>query len=132
MNSGFLCSIRYYRRSEMKVTKLKDRERMFLAGCIKNDIIADGTIDDEELKDLDVILKKLGFHDFDGMLETFEGTIKDEESFWELAESITSKDVQNIILEVLYELSIQDGLVAPGQKKLMEDLQAAWGIGDEK
>ena len=114
----------------MKVTKFNDNERMFLAGCIKNDIIADGSIDDEELEDLDALLNKLGFHDFDDMLEAFEDKIEDEESFFELAESITSKDVQNIILEVLYELSIQDGFVAPGQKKLMEDLKAAWGIED--
>ena len=79
---------------------------------------------------LDTILKKLGFHDFDDMLEAFEDKIEDDESFWELAESITSKDVQNIIIETLYEISIQDGFVAPGQKKLMEDLKAAWSIGD--
>ena len=63
-------------------------------------------------------------------LQLNENKIEDDESFWELAESITSKDVQNIIIETLYELSIQDGLVAPGQKKLLEDLKAAWSIGD--
>ena len=59
----------------MKVTKLNDSERMFLAGCIKNDIMADGSIDDEELTDMDEILKRLGFNDFDDMLEAFENKI---------------------------------------------------------
>ena len=56
---------------------------MFLAGCIKSAIMADGLFGDDELAELEALESELPFQDFPAALEKFEAMVKDSESFLE-------------------------------------------------
>jgi len=106
---------------------LTDQEKMFLAGSVKNMILADGQIDEEEIRDLNKITQEMHFTDFEEALEDFEAQVLDQETYWLLAEKITKKETQDLILGVLYELSVQEGYSKGPQNKLLDRLKELWG-----
>ena len=108
------------------VTKLSDDEKLFLAGCIKSIILADGTIESEEIDDLNKLTEELGFNDFEEKLEAFENKVHDSEMFWEMAAKIEGKEVRDIILKVMQELSLQDGFTEKVEEKLLSKLIEIW------
>ncbi len=110
------------------VTKLSEQEKIFLAGCIKSMILADGTIDDAELDDLDKIMTSLKFSDFDESLEKFEESVQDEEGFFKLAEQITNSASKDMILGVLDELSLQTGVAGENKTRLLKRIKEIWKI----
>lgn len=110
----------------MHITEFNEKERMFLAGCIRNLILSKGTIENEEIEDLDKIIHDYRFEDFDDKLDEFETEINDEESFWELAKELTDTDKQQFVLTILDELSLQDGLIERAEKKLIGRLREFW------
>jgi hypothetical protein len=107
---------------------LGENEKLFMAGCLKSIIIADGSIGPEELSDLDKILEIYNFSDYDTYLEKFEKEIRDEVSFWNLAESITEDSVRNQILSILQELSLQEGYQDRTAGTFLKELQETWEI----
>ena len=108
------------------VRKLSKDERVFLAGCIRAVTMANGSIDEEELEDIDSILKKLKFWDYEECMVEFEENIKDEESFYQYAQRITSKEAQDIILRTIYELTLQDGIPSGSEESIFEKLNKIW------
>ena len=62
-----------------EVDKLNHNERVFLAGCIKTIIMADGDITGIELKDIDNLYKEDNFTDFRECLEEFESIVDTKE-----------------------------------------------------
>jgi hypothetical protein len=107
------------------IEELNSKEKTFLAGCIESLLLADGRIAEDELKDLGILIKE-HFADFDNHLAEFDETIMDEEGFWEMAESITDSTHQDAILEVLHELSVQDGLVSKAETRIINKLSKIW------
>ena len=114
------------------VGKLTKEERVFLAGCIRAVTMADGSIEEGELEDIDSILKKLKFRDYEECLVEFEENIKDEESFYEYARRIKNKDARDIILKTIYELSLQDGLPEESEENIFNRLNRIWQENQEK
>lgn len=110
----------------MDLTEFSEKEKMFLAGCIRNLILSKGTIENEEIEDLDKIIHRYQFQDFDDKLDEFEDEMQDEESFWMMAEDIDDPDKQQFILTILDEISLQDGLMERAEKKLIEHLREYW------
>lgn len=110
------------------IRRLSDQEKMFLAGCIKSMILADGQIDEEEILDLEKITTEMHFDDFEAALEDFEDQVRDEETFWAIAKQIGEPSTQGLIIKVLFELSIQEGYSATPQEKLLHELKDIWKI----
>lgn len=110
---------------------LQPEEKTFLAGCMKSMIMASGSIDDAELEDLDKLYEELGFTDYERCLDIFEDEVQDTDTFWKRAETIQREEAQELILEVLYELSIQDGFASSGEAHLLQDLKEKWGVKEE-
>jgi hypothetical protein len=111
-----------------EISSLTTHEKVFLAGCIKNMIMADGAFGDPELNELDVLLDELDFTDYEEYLEEFENGVTDSDSFWEMAETIEDRETQEMILEVLYDLSIQKGLEESAEKNLLSSLKEIWQV----
>jgi hypothetical protein len=111
-----------------EISALTTHEKVFLAGCIKNMILADGVFDDSELNELDVLLDELDFTDYEECLMEFENGVNDSDSFWEMAETIEDQETHEMILEVLYDLSIQKGLEESTEKNLLSGLKEIWQI----
>lgn len=109
-----------------KIDQFSEQEKIFLAGCIKSIIMADGKFEDEELSDLDHLISDFNFTEYDKYLALAEEKITDDESFWELAKQINSLDVQGEILAVLYELSVQEGFQNRNAHSLIEKLKSSW------
>ncbi len=108
------------------ITKLGDKEKMFLAGCIKSIILADGKIEPAEIEDLNRLTGELGFDDFEKYLEVFEKEVRDSDMFWETASKIESTDARDIILKVMYELSLQDGFTEKVERDFLDKLKTIW------
>jgi len=108
------------------VTTLTKPERVFLAGCIKSMMLSDGTILEQESSDLDALIKRLEFADFEGCLEEFEASVKDEESFWQLAPAIVRPEARNIILESLREIMLHGGIPGEAGEHLLSRLKESW------
>jgi hypothetical protein len=111
-----------------QISALSNSEKVFLAGCIKNMILANGTFDDAELNELDLVLEEIEFTDYGDRLTEFEDEIHDNESFWEMAETIEDEETQEMILEILYDLSIQKGLEESTEKSFLDQLKTVWQI----
>jgi hypothetical protein len=103
-------------------------ERVFFAGCIKNMIMADRQFDESELNELDKLLEDCNFTDYEESLEEFESTVRDSDTFWEMAENIENPETQEIILEILYDLSIQKGMEDPSEEHLITQLKEIWQL----
>src|SRR6056297_72123 len=105
------------------VQALNQHERMFLAGCMKNLILTDGSIAANEIEGLDDVIDALRFTDFDERLNTFEERTHTWEEFWEEATQIDSKETREFILAVLEEMAVKDALYERAERKLIDDLR---------
>jgi hypothetical protein len=114
------------RISLAELGQLNHEEKVFLAGCIRAIILAEGTLESSELDDLDKIYRRLGFHDYEACLDEFEENIKGEEAFLKEAERVTSPAAQDVILGVAYELSLQNGVPDAAQESIEKKLRAIW------
>ncbi|MBN1647055.1 MAG: hypothetical protein JW874_03385 [Spirochaetales bacterium] len=112
------------------ISNMQENEKLFLAGCLKSIIMADGRFENEELSDLDSILEVYNFPDYGKYLEKLETEIKDEEAFWKLAGSIRNESVRNQILTILQELSVQEGYLDKSAGIFIDRLKAAWNLND--
>ena len=108
------------------ITKLEHKEKMFLAGCIKTLILADGKITPAETDEINKLYNIEHFDDFETCLNEFEEKIKDEESFYNFAEEITNKDTQDIILGQLFTISIEDGVPDSSDTHIINKLKTLW------
>jgi hypothetical protein len=106
--------------------KLSHTERVFLAGCIKTTMLADGVIAESELDDLDVIYRNLDFNDYEEDLEEFEKSVKDEDAFFEMARGISNPEVQDFILRIVYDISLQNGAPGDSQESIFVKLDSLW------
>ncbi len=110
------------------VQGLNQTERMFLAGCMKNLILYDGTIETNEIEGLDDVIDALRFTDFDERLNKFEEQTSTWEEFWEEAAQIKSQESRQFILDVLEEMAVKDALYERAERKLIDDLRAHWNL----
>lgn len=106
--------------------KLTDLEKIFLAGCIKAVVLADGWIDEMELEDVDRIIKALKFDDFEAVLTRFEEQIHDLEGFWGMAEKVIDGESRSIILSTVDELAYQHGYSGERENKILGELKGIW------
>ena len=108
------------------ISFMNHEERVFLAGCIETIIVADSNIEENELENLDKTVKELNFEDFDDCLSEFESQIKDSETFFEKAETITKPEVKDIILKIIYEFLRANGIPEKSEEGLFERLSKLW------
>jgi hypothetical protein len=112
-----------------ELSHLSHDERVFLAGCIRTIMLADGGIEDAELKDLDRIRGRLGFDDYEECLDEFEAMAPDEGSFLKRAAAIRSLEAQDLILKTVYELTVQNGAPTDDQESIFLKLSRIWKKG---
>lgn len=110
------------------IRTLTRNEQVFLAGCIKSLILADGRIGDEEVSTVDRIVNRYGFEEYESALTEFENELDRRHDIWELAREIDRPDARNTILTVLDEVSVQDGFRTRGEDHLMRDLETIWNV----
>lgn len=109
----------------MTVEQFSRSERVFLAGCIKSMILADGGIEVEELEELDQLVTRLKFADFEECLDDFEADFRDTETFWSKAAKVGA-EARGVIVDVLEELSLYEGVPHPIERKLLDELKVRW------
>lgn len=108
------------------VTPLTRDERIFLAGCIKTMMLSDGSIENQEILELDDLISHLNFSDFDQCLEEFETRVQDEKSFWEMAASIERPAARDIILESVRVIMLHAGIPGDTEGGVIRRLEGAW------
>lgn len=113
------------------VQGLNQHEKMFLAGCMKNLILIDGSIETNEIEGLDDVIDALRFTDFDERLNKFEEQTRTWEQFWDEASQIDSRETRQFILAVLEEMAVKDALSERAERKLIDDLRKHWNMPAE-
>ncbi len=108
------------------IAPLSRKERVFLAGAMKSMMLADGHFEEQELKALDVLLRRLNFGDYEQCLVEFEATFKDEDSFWEEAAAIKRPEAHEIITTALRELMLHEGIPELTEGHLLNRLKKIW------
>jgi hypothetical protein len=108
------------------LTQLSHEEKVLLAGCMRAAIVADATFDEAEMGDLDKIRKELEFHDYEECLEEFESRNSEDEYLFTSAARIKSPAAQDLILRVVYDLSLQNGAQESPQRELFQKLNRLW------
>jgi len=109
-----------------ELSQLSHAEKVFFAGSIRAVMLADGSIQDAELKDLDRIYRNLDFHDYEQCLDEFEENAPDEDSFMKEAARITNPATQDLILKTIYELTVQNGAPEDSQEGIFMKLTRLW------
>jgi hypothetical protein len=109
----------------MTTGKLSERERIFLAGCMKSMILADGKIDIEEVDELDRLIDQIDFTDFEICLEKFEVHFRDSDAFWDEAKSMKDQ-AKETILTLLEDISLMEGFRQIAETKLLANLKEIW------
>jgi len=110
--------------SELK--KLSREEKVLLAGSIRAVTVAGGITEDAELRDLDRIYRNLDFEDYEECLDEFEKEYPDEDSFLKAAARVTNPAAQDLILKIVYDLSIQNGAPDDAQEGIFMTLSRLW------
>ncbi|MEI8094780.1 MAG: TerB family tellurite resistance protein [Spirochaetales bacterium] len=109
-----------------EVLQLNEQEKIFLAGAIKVLILADGSVDEQELDDLDRLVEGLGFDDYEEHLKRFEATVKSDTDFEYLAHNIFHKPTKQLITRILWDLALQHGFASPAEEKVIRSIQQWW------
>lgn len=108
------------------ISKLGEEAKIFLAGCIKTMIMVDGDISQSELRNIDNLYTQENFQDYEICLEKFEEIVENSDDFWKMAGEIKDPDTRDIILNHVYELSLENGIPSEGEKKLYKELEEFW------
>ena len=106
--------------------KLTKAERVFLAGCIKSMLLADGSIEPQEIAELDVLTKKLDFADFDECLSELEASVSDDEAFWAMATRIARPSARAVILQALDAVLLHEGIPTEPPRHFIDQLKRTW------
>jgi hypothetical protein len=109
-----------------ELSQMDRAERVFLAGCIRAVMLADGNIQEAELDDLDKIYKRLGFHDYEECLDEFEKKAPDETGFMAEAAAVRNPAAQDLILKTIYELTVQNGPPEHAEQAIFMKLSRLW------
>lgn len=111
------------------VGSLTKSERVFLAGCIKTMVLSGGAIENQEMVELDELISRLSFSDFDECLAEFEAGVTSEESFWASADSIKRPAARDVILESVRLIMLHAGIPADTEAGLLRRLEGVWASG---
>lgn len=109
-----------------ELSRMSHEEKVFFAGCIRAVMLAGGSVQEAELKDLDRIYRKLEFHDYEECLDEFEKKAPDEAAFLKEAAKIVNPAAQALILRTLYELNVQNGVPEGAQEGIFMTLSRLW------
>ncbi len=109
-----------------ELSRLSHEEKVFFAGCIRAVLLADGSIQEAEVKDLDRIYRRLNFHDYEQCLGEFEEKATDEDAFMREAKAITNPAAQDLILKTIYELTVQNGVPEDNEEAIFMKLSRLW------
>ena len=109
-----------------KLAQMNHEEKILLAGCMRAAIVADGTFDEAEMQDLEKISRELEFSDFEECLEEFEAKNVEDEYLLTSAARVKNPAVQDVILRVVYDLSLQNGAQDDPQAELFQKLNQLW------
>jgi hypothetical protein len=109
-----------------ELSRLSHEEKVFLAGCIRAVVLADGAMNDAELTDVGKISQRLDFTDYEQCLDEYEEMDLDEEGFLREAGKITRPETQDLILNTVYELTMQNGAPSDEQEGVFKTLSGLW------
>ena len=112
-----------------ELSRLSHEEKVFFAGCIRAVVLADGAMNDAELTDLGKISQRLDFTDYEQCLDEYEAMDLDEEGFLREAGKITRPEAQDLILNAVYELTMQNGAPGDEQEGVLKTLSGLWDKG---
>jgi hypothetical protein len=108
------------------IEKLSHAEKVFLAGCIKTAVMADGNISTDEIDSIDDLYAQDNFSDYSACLSEFESKVKTSDDFWNMARSIINKESQEIILNHIGDFELQDGITNTRIEDFLVQLKSIW------
>jgi hypothetical protein len=112
---------------DMDIEDLNEDERTALVGLLKAVVLADGTISDEEIGEVDQVVEALGEEEYQRHMDRFEETFTDLASFQKFLGTIERQDARELIFGTVLSGAAGDA-IEKGESDLLTWLAQAWDI----
>ena len=112
---------------DMDIEDLSEDERTALVGLLKAVVLADGTISEEEIDEVDQVVEALGEDEYQRHMDRFESKFSDLESFQKFLATIERQDARELIFGTVLSGAAGDA-IEKGESDLLTWLGKAWDI----
>jgi hypothetical protein len=112
---------------DMDIEDLSEDERTALVGLLKAVVLADGTISDEEIGEVDQVVEALGEEEYQRHMDRFEAKFTDLASFQKFLGTIERQDARELIFGTILSGAAGDA-IEKGESDLLTWLAGAWDI----
>jgi hypothetical protein len=111
----------------MDVADLNQDERTALVGLMKLVVMSDGTVTEDELEHVEILVDAFGEDEYQRTLEAFEKRFTDETSFRTFLRGIGREEAREVIFGTVLE-GAGEGALDGNEADLLDWLSKAWNI----
>lgn len=111
----------------MELSELNASERTAMVGLIKEVVISDGRVSEDEVEEVEDVVDAFGPDAYQKALDTFEARFADEEAFKAFLLTIKRQDARELIYGTILQGAAADAIEGH-ESELLSWLAEAWSI----
>jgi hypothetical protein len=111
----------------MELKDLNGDERTALVGLVREVVMADGNLSEDELDEVGEIVDAFGEQGYQKALDSFEARFSDEDSFRRFLSGITRQEARELIYGTVLQGAAADAIEG-GESELLSWLADTWKI----
>jgi hypothetical protein len=111
----------------MELQDLKGDERTALVGLVREVVMSDGNLSEDEIDEVAEIVDAFGEEGYQAALEAFEARFSDEDSFRRFLATITRQEARELIYGTVLQGAAADAIEG-GESELLSWLADTWKI----
>jgi len=111
----------------MELKDLNGDERTALVGLVREVVMADGNVSEDEMDEVGEIVDAFGEQGYQAALDSFEARFSDEESFRKFLSGISRQEARDLIYGTVLQGAAADAIEG-GESELLSWLANTWKI----
>jgi hypothetical protein len=111
----------------MELQDLKGDERTALVGLMREVVLSDGNLSDDEIDEVAEIVDAFGEEGYQAALDAFEARFSDEDSFRRFLATVTGQEARELIYGTVLQGAAADAIEG-GESELLSWLADIWKI----
>jgi hypothetical protein len=111
----------------MELQDLKGDERTALVGLMREVVLSDANLSDDEIDEVAEIVDAFGEEGYQAALDAFEARFSDEDSFRRFLATITGQEARELIYGTVLQGAAADAIEG-GESELLSWLADTWKI----
>ena len=111
----------------MELKDLNGDERTALVGLVREVVMADGNVSEDEIDEVDEIVDAFGEEGYQAALDAFEARFTDEEGFRRFLSGISRQEARELIYGTVLQGAAADAIEG-GESELLSWLADVWKI----